>query len=48
VRAAVDELVASGFVVAARGRDQQERYRLNPARLADAMVLVNARRRRDH
>jgi hypothetical protein len=44
VRAAVDELVAAGFLLAARGRDRQERYRLNPARREDARMLVNARR----
>jgi hypothetical protein len=44
VRAAVDELVSAGFLVATRGRDQQERYRMNAARRADARALVDAHR----
>ncbi len=32
VRAAVEELLAAGFLLSASGRDRQERYRLNPAR----------------
>jgi len=48
VRAAMVELVASGFVLATRGRDRQERYRLNPARLGAARALVGARPPRDH
>jgi len=48
VRAAVDELVATGFVLAARGRDQQERYRMNPARRSAARELVDAHRGKGH
>jgi hypothetical protein len=47
VRAAVDQLLAAGFVLSARGRDRQERYRLDPARLDAARELVALRRRRD-
>ena len=47
VRAAVDELVAAGFLVATRGRDEQERYRMNPALREDAQALVSAHRRRE-
>jgi hypothetical protein len=39
-RAAVDELLAAGFLVAARGRDQQERYRLRPGRRQAAEQLL--------
>jgi hypothetical protein len=40
VRGAVDELVAAGLLVAAHGRDRQERYQLNPARKQAAQELV--------
>jgi hypothetical protein len=42
VRAAVDELVEGGFLLAARGRDQQERYRLDPLRRLAAERLVQS------
>jgi hypothetical protein len=40
VRGAVDELVAAGFLVAARGRDRRLRFKLNPERGEEARALV--------
>lgn len=40
VKGAVDELVASGFLVADRGGDRRRRYRLDPARQSEARQLV--------
>lgn len=42
VRLAVEELVTTGFLVATRGRDEQERYRMNPALREEAQSVVAA------
>ncbi len=41
--AAVNELVDFGFLLAVRGHDQRQRYRLNPERRAEAEALVRGR-----
>ena len=40
VQAAVEELVGSGFLLAIRGSDQRERFRLDPQRRAEAEALI--------
>jgi hypothetical protein len=41
IQAALDELIARGFVLAHKGKDSQIRYRMNEQRLNDIEALLD-------
>lgn len=42
VRRAVEELLEAGLLISSRGRDDRERFRVDPGRLEEARELVAA------